>query len=40
VGRVGVEAEDDLAAPLLDECGEPVSEGENAFDSSAEGLPA
>ena len=39
-GRVGVEAENDLAAPLLDERGEPVSEGENASDTSVEGLPA
>jgi hypothetical protein len=40
-GRVGVEAEDDLAAPLLDERSEPVSEGDNASDPTAvEGLPA
>ena len=40
-GRVGVEAEDDLAAPLLDERGEPVSEGENGSDTTAaEALPA
>jgi hypothetical protein len=40
-GRVGVEAEDDLAAPFLDKRSEPVSEGDNASDSTAaEGLPA
>jgi hypothetical protein len=39
-GRVGVEAENDLALSLLDERGEPVSEGENASDDTVEGLPA
>jgi hypothetical protein len=37
-GWVGVEAEDDLTAPLLDERGKPVREGENASDSTAGGL--
>jgi hypothetical protein len=37
-GRVGVEAQDDLTAPLLYERCEPVSEGENAPDLSAGGL--
>jgi hypothetical protein len=41
VGRVGVEAENDLASPFLDECSELVSEGENASDlTAAEALPA
>jgi hypothetical protein len=39
-GGVGVEAENDLTLPLLDECGEPVSEGENSSGPMAEGLPA
>ena len=38
-GGVGVEAEHYLTAPILDQRSEPVSEGEDAFDSTAEGLP-
>jgi hypothetical protein len=36
-GRVGVETEHDLAAPLLYEGGEPVSEGDDASGGLAEG---
>jgi hypothetical protein len=39
-GRVGVEAEDDLATPLLYERGQPVCKRENASDRTAGGLPA
>jgi hypothetical protein len=40
-GRVGVEAENDLAAPLFDERSELVSEGGNSSDTTAAGaLPA
>jgi hypothetical protein len=36
-GRVGVETEHDLAAPFLDEAGEPVSKGDDASGDLAEG---
>jgi hypothetical protein len=36
-GGIGVEAEDDLAAPLLDEGGQPVGEGSDASGGLAEG---
>jgi hypothetical protein len=36
-GRVGVETEHDLAAPFLNEGGEPVSEGDDASGGLAEG---
>jgi len=36
-GRVGVETKHDLASPLLNEGGKPVSEGDDASGGLAEG---